>query len=342
MDLQTNSVRPGPHRRHLAVTQFPDITRAQTVGLIGGFFLLRFVNPAIVTPLAFMLIEAKLSPETRRNLTLLAKVLQNLANNTRFGGHKEFFMEPMNEFLEEAGARMNAFLEALCNVDDLDSHMQMDRYLTLAKHSDTTINITLNEMYFIHSLLLQHLDTFGIDNTAQVRTLLADLGPAPPQLPRADNSNVELVLRNPNAQESENLKPDQLLSETKYLLFTVLKAMPRLETQSSDMRSVLREIHQYATKQAKDDELTDRIKKIIANCNQLVDENVLKVDDNYARLRKETFEEVINYKLRIKRIEEDMTALQKVLDALHEHNNFLQGQHEAYQVPSPAHFTGIP
>lgn len=49
---------------------FPESTRAQSCSMIGGFFLLRFINPAIVTPQAFMLVETKLSTMNRRNLTL--------------------------------------------------------------------------------------------------------------------------------------------------------------------------------------------------------------------------------------------------------------------------------
>ena len=99
--------------RRLVRERFPDATREQTCSLIGGFFLLRFVNPAVVTPQAFMMVESKLSPSTRRNLTLLAKVLQNLANNVRFGGLKEAFMQPLNGFLDRAAPKMNSFLEEL-------------------------------------------------------------------------------------------------------------------------------------------------------------------------------------------------------------------------------------
>ena len=52
---------------------FPDAGEAQICSMIGGFFLLRFVNPAIVTPQAFMLVDTKLSPPTRRNLTLVCQ-----------------------------------------------------------------------------------------------------------------------------------------------------------------------------------------------------------------------------------------------------------------------------
>ena len=50
---------------------FPEATKANICSMIGGFFLLRFINPAIVTPQAFMLVDSKLSAAARRNLTLV-------------------------------------------------------------------------------------------------------------------------------------------------------------------------------------------------------------------------------------------------------------------------------
>lgn len=62
---------------------FPDAPESQVCSMIGGFFLLRFVNPAIVTPQAFMLVDTKLSPPTRRNLTLV-RFLTHLQNFNDF------------------------------------------------------------------------------------------------------------------------------------------------------------------------------------------------------------------------------------------------------------------
>ena len=44
--------------------------------LVGGFLYLRYINPSIVTPDAFNLISHKLLAIPRRNLILIAKVLQ--------------------------------------------------------------------------------------------------------------------------------------------------------------------------------------------------------------------------------------------------------------------------
>src|ERR1700709_495296 len=95
--------------------------------------------------IAFMLVDTKLSANTRRNLTLLAKILQNIANNTQFGGVKEFYMAPLNEFLEN-----------LTRVQNLDDHLQLDKYLRLGKTNENFIHISLNEMFFIHALLIEH------------------------------------------------------------------------------------------------------------------------------------------------------------------------------------------
>lgn len=47
-----------------------------------------------------------------RNLTLVAKTLQTLANFTRFQG-KENFMEFMNDFLEREAPAMKQFLQSI-------------------------------------------------------------------------------------------------------------------------------------------------------------------------------------------------------------------------------------
>eukprot|EP01117_Protostelium_nocturnum_P007271 TRINITY_DN25_c0_g1_i1.p1 TRINITY_DN25_c0_g1~~TRINITY_DN25_c0_g1_i1.p1 ORF type:complete len:454 (-),score=173.99 TRINITY_DN25_c0_g1_i1:1447-2808(-) len=144
--------------RELVKAKFPTGTREQVVSFIGGFYLLRFVNPAVVTPQAFMIVDTKLSANSRRNLTLLAKILQNLANNTQLGGLKEGYMAPLNSCLDSLRPKFNEFLEELTKVEDLDEHLHLDKYLRLGKTQDVSIHIALNEMYSLHALLVEHLD----------------------------------------------------------------------------------------------------------------------------------------------------------------------------------------
>lgn len=47
--------------------------------------------------------------------------MQNLANNVKFGGVKESYMDPLNIVLDRNRERMNEFLLELTNVEELST-----------------------------------------------------------------------------------------------------------------------------------------------------------------------------------------------------------------------------
>lgn len=93
--------------------------------LIGGFFFLRFINPAIVTPQAYMLVDGVPAKHPRRTLTLIAKMLQNLANKPSYS--KEAYMMSLNPFVDANKGRINQFLNDLCEVGDFYDTLEVRR-----------------------------------------------------------------------------------------------------------------------------------------------------------------------------------------------------------------------
>ena len=79
---------------------------------VGAFIFLRFFCPAIVAPDVEGLTSSPPSKEMRRGLLLIAKIIQNLANNVLFGA-KEAYMFPLNDFLAENINRVTAFLREI-------------------------------------------------------------------------------------------------------------------------------------------------------------------------------------------------------------------------------------
>jgi len=57
--------------RSLSRRKYPDAQDQTICTLIGGFFFLRFINPAIVTPRSYMLIEQNPAENPKRTLTLV-------------------------------------------------------------------------------------------------------------------------------------------------------------------------------------------------------------------------------------------------------------------------------
>jgi len=103
---------PCEFREIFANCQFAIISRFQSQEAVyksvGGFLFLRFVCPALTAPHAYGLLEQPPNEVCQRQLVLIGKVLQNLANMT-MPGAKEEFMQKLDTFFEKNIPKMEQF-----------------------------------------------------------------------------------------------------------------------------------------------------------------------------------------------------------------------------------------
>uniref|UniRef100_A0A158N7N5 Uncharacterized protein n=1 Tax=Anopheles darlingi TaxID=43151 RepID=A0A158N7N5_ANODA len=164
--------------------------------LISASLFLRFLCPAILSPNLFNITNGMYgrhyyylvdrinrfekkqycvsfaempSARSTRNLTLVAKTLQTLANFTRFQG-KEYFMEYLNSFIEQEAPRMKQFL---FDISNLQLNPNNERTFDWSQHIDQGKHLAI-----LHSLLLEALTKLSKDKRnelAPLETILESL-----------------------------------------------------------------------------------------------------------------------------------------------------------------------
>lgn len=115
--------------QEVVVKRFPDDEVIRYTAP-GGFIFLRFFCPAILNPKLFNLANDHPTENVNRDLTLIAKTIQNLANLVPFG-QKEPYMEGVNSFIIEYTPQMKVFLDTLCSppkeaIDEISSKVSLN------------------------------------------------------------------------------------------------------------------------------------------------------------------------------------------------------------------------
>jgi Ras GTPase-activating-like protein IQGAP2/3 len=320
--------------RSLSRRKYPDAQDQTICTLIGGFFFLRFLNPAIVTPRSYMLIDQTPSDKPRRTLTLIAKMLQNLANKPSYA--KEPYMAKLQPFITNNKERITKFMLDLCEVQDFYESLELDNYVALSKR-DLELQITLNEVYATHTLLEKHSEALAQDQHSHLNLLLQELGPAPPQLPRKENRTITLPLFSKWETAIDDLtsalditQEEVFFMEAKSTFVQIMRTLPH---STSVTRRPLRldKIAEAAATLKNDAVMVRKGIRSMELLSQLQEMGVIDRLDDFSLLRDEVEQELVHLGSLKEKVLEETKKLDEVFKTIRDHNTYLLSQLDTYK-----------
>lgn len=320
--------------KHLTKRKFPDASDQIICSLIGAFFFLRFINPAIVTPSGYMLVDGTPGEFPRRTLTLIAKLLQNLVNKPTH--NKEPYIAPLQAFTDDNTVRINKFLNDICEVADFYETLEMDQYIALSK-KDLTLDISMNEVSSMHALLEKHITTLAPDPRSHLRILIREVGQAPAQVLRSENKTIELPLfsrwETPIADITESLditQQDILFMETKSVFVQILRSLPvdaPVLQKPYDLQAVA-----DAAATTKDAAQVRRGLKALDMLRSLTELGLVSKEEQYNPLADEIEQELAHLGSIREKVIQETKSLHSVYKTICDHNEYLKGQLDTYRA----------
>ncbi|GAB1298459.1 Ras GTPase-activating-like protein IQGAP2 [Apodemus speciosus] len=230
--------------------KFPDATEEELLKIVGNLLYYRYMNPAIVAPDGFDIIDmtagGQINSNQRRNLGSVAKVLQHAASNKLFEGENEH-LSSMNNYLSETYRqfRRNIFKKHVMSLNQKRSLIWTSTQLG-DRQQTSYLYLNRRNHQYTSRLLLEHQDAIATEKSDLLNELLESLGEVPtvesflgegavdPNDPNKENTlnqlsktEISLSLTSKyDVKDGEAVDGRSLMIKTKKLIIDVTRNQP--------------------------------------------------------------------------------------------------------------------
>ncbi|KAF0468087.1 IQ domain-containing GTPase activating protein [Gigaspora margarita] len=210
------------------MSKFSNESEDSVIKVVGHLIYYRYLNPAIVAPEGFDVIDTVVSPMQRKNLAEISKMLNQISVGKLFS-EDNMYLQPLNEYVAYASDRFLKFFKEVTEVGEAESFFGIDEFDDLTKTNKPIIYISPIEVFSTHELLMQRLEDIAPQPNDILRQIFNELGEAPPieeDLSDTATKEISLTLTSRLALEAMN-DPDaeikHLFVETKRLVLAVMR-----------------------------------------------------------------------------------------------------------------------
>eukprot|EP00800_Vazella_pourtalesii_P016071 TRINITY_DN4508_c0_g1_i1.p1 TRINITY_DN4508_c0_g1~~TRINITY_DN4508_c0_g1_i1.p1 ORF type:complete len:1686 (+),score=394.09 TRINITY_DN4508_c0_g1_i1:300-5357(+) len=167
--------------RESLLKQFPNINEDELVKVLSNLIYYRYINPIIVNPESYGLIDmdpskgaSQLTVEQRKNLSSISRVMQNISNRKIV--HEDSPLYGFNQFILEKYEIFKAYIFKLSSVESPEEKFGFDEYTDLIMISKPVVRLSAKDIISTHKLFVEHATTIAENPADTIHEILADLG----------------------------------------------------------------------------------------------------------------------------------------------------------------------
>jgi len=325
--------------------------------VIGYFVYYRFMNVAIVTPDSHALTGKDVSMLARRNLVVVAKVMQNLFSLATFQKQEKWLL-PLNDWISSKLSLVRKYFEDIIAVPDPSEYLRVDKYNELTLKINPVIVISLSEIFQTHLLIMENIGSLKQkDKEDPLEVIVKELGPPPPNASSAGADELEreiqltLVNKFKERMEEDISSSAMVLAATRELVIQVFRGMPQqqqaqspietggkgksklnvsVSTGGDDLVGVLRTAQQFG-KENNQPQLVSNVAKILENLKTLQASGAIAGEgDNYQSFLRSIALEVANRQAVREMQRKERTRLTLALKEIRKYGDYLNDQIQQY------------
>ncbi|KAF3913885.1 hypothetical protein ABW21_db0204108 [Orbilia brochopaga] len=232
--IEENAIRLPYGVRHLAqvshdalVARFPQEHPDGVLQVVVHFFFLKYFNPVILSPETFGIVDRNLTPAQKKNLGTLSKVLSQMSAGKLFSQGEDVYLQPMNNYMNEAIARLLAIFRSLIQVPNAEKQFDMDEFDDLTSRQKPTLFIKMVDIFALHTMVSREIEFMAPEREDPMREMVRELGNVKnTELELASVSSSEICLTlDPRLSKVEDPESNikALFTETKRCVLYIIR-----------------------------------------------------------------------------------------------------------------------
>ncbi|KAJ1993708.1 iqgap- protein [Dimargaris cristalligena] len=213
--------------QHALMEKFPHERENTVMKVVGHLVYYRYINPAIVAPDSFDVVESVINPLQRKNLAEIAKMLNQVSVGKLFSDDN-MFLQPLNNYVAYTSERFAQYSYAVTNVMDPDTYFQIDEFSDLTQTHKPVIYMSPQEVFTMHQALEDNIEVLAASPEDPLRIILHDLGPAPAvrsEFKSTPGNEISLALTDrfadSNIKDHESVIKHLFVETKRYILYII-------------------------------------------------------------------------------------------------------------------------